>query len=112
MQDFNLKEGDPVVDNEEQLIWQQIDILFDTMPGVLHGDQDYGTDYEHFLFELNSSPDDLEYKMTRDLNQLDLFSYDPEVTVNLYKGTQRDIALINVELTTANKKIVKRYKIS
>ena len=111
MVDFNLKEGDLIIDNEEDLIWQQIDILFDTMPGLLHGDQDYGTDYEHFLFELNSSPDDLEYKMERDLYKLNLFGYRPEIQVDLYKGTQHDIALIEVNLITANKKLTKRYKI-
>lgn len=112
MQDFNLKEGAPILEKNEDLIWQQIDILFDTTPGLLHGDLDYGTDYEHFLFELKQSPDDLQYRMERDINSLNLFGYSADVQVRLYKGTQRDIALIKVELTDGSRSLRKIYKIT
>lgn len=112
MQDFNLKEGDPILEKNEDLIWQQIDILFDTYPGLLYGDLDYGTDYEHFLFELKQSPEDLQYHMERDINQINLLGYDASVEVRLYKGTQRDIALIKVELSKGSQKTRKIYKIT
>ena len=111
MQDFNLHSAEPILDREEELIWQQVNILFDTMPGLLHGDLDYGTDYEHYLFELNQSPEDLQYRMERDLSGLNLFGYDPTVKVSLYKGTQHDIALIEVDLRRGNRVTSKIYKI-
>lgn len=111
MQDFNLNNGFPVIETEEKLIWQQVDLLFDSTPGQLHGDIDYGTDYEYFLFELNQSPDDLKYKMTRDIGQLNLFGYYPQVSVSLYKGTQHDIAMIQVDLVRGDRTISKTYKI-
>lgn len=112
MQDFNLHKGDPVLERDEELIWQQVNILFDTMPGLLHGDLDYGTDYEHYLFELNQSPDDLRYRMERDLSNLNLFGYEPTVSVMLLKGTQHDIALIEVKLKKGNRMTKKIYKIN
>ena len=111
MQDFNLYKGDPVVEQEEALIWQQVNILFDTTPGQLQGDMDYGTDYEHYLFELNQSPDDLQYRMEKDLNELNLFGYEPEVKVSLLKGTEHDIALIEVDLKKGSRVTSKIYKI-
>ena len=111
MQDFNLHKGDPILEIQEELIWQQVNILFDTTPGLLHGDLDYGTDYEHYLFELNASPDDLQYRMEHDINQLNLFGYEPEVKVSLLKGSQHDIALIEVDMKRGNRISSKIYKI-
>lgn len=111
MQDFNLKSGEPIIEDDVALIWQQVDVLFDTYPGQLQGDLDYGTDYEHYLYELNVSPDDLRYQMMRDLSLMDLRGYNPEIKVSLLKGTQRDIAVIEVDLYKHGKTYQKTYRI-
>lgn len=111
MQDLNLKAGVPVIESDIDLIWQQVDLLFDTYPGQLQGDLDYGTDYEHYLYELNVSSDDLKYRMMRDLASMDLRGYEPDIDVQLLKGTQRDIAVINVNLRKYGKSYMKSYRI-
>jgi hypothetical protein len=111
MQDLNIHRGEAVIEDDVQLIWQQVDLLFDTYPGQLQGDIEYGTDYERCLYELNLSADDLKFRMEHDIGSLDLRGYNFNVEVMLLKGTQRDIAVIQVDLTKPNRHYSKTYKI-
>ena len=112
MIDFNLNIGPAVNNNEESLILQQIDLLFDTDKAEVLGDEDFGTEYDRYLYNLNVSNAGLEEKILSDLSSLVLFDYVPQVNVLFLQGTQQDIALINIVLTKDNLKIEKTYKIS
>ena len=111
MIDFNLKEGDPIINDDIDCLLQQIDILFDTTPGDLLGDIEYGTDYEYLLYYLKLSESRLKSKMEDDLMSLDLLGFTPEVQVFLMQGTERDIALIQVDLYRYSERYSKTYKI-
>lgn len=112
MVDFNLKEGDPVLTDDIECLIQQIDILFDTTQGDLLGDITYGTDYNYLLYDLKMSAEGLKEHILDDLNQLDLLGFTPEVNVYLMQGSERDIALIQVDLRRYSEKYTKTYKIS
>lgn len=112
MIDFNLAEGAPTKNNDIELIMQQIDMLFDTYPGEVFGDETYGTKYDHYLYKLNASPISLQSLVTRDLNSLELFGFKPKVEVLMFQGTERDIILINIELKRDFETYNKSYKIS
>lgn len=112
MVDFNLNEGDALISDDIDCLIQQIDILFDTTQGDLLGDITYGTDYAYLLYDLKMSADGLKDRMMTDLNQLDLLGFTPEVNVYLMQGTERDIALIQVDLRRYSEKYTKTYKIT
>lgn len=111
MVDFNLGYGSATINDDVECLIQQINILFDTNPGDLLGDIDYGTDYEYFLYELKLPPDILADRMMEDICSLDLMGYTPEVKVYLMQGTERDIAVIQVDLYKDSKRYTKTYKI-
>ncbi|MBD5230732.1 MAG: hypothetical protein HDS66_01075 [Bacteroidales bacterium] len=112
MVDFNLNEGGPVINDDYDCLIQQIDILFDTTPGDLIGDIEYGTDYERHLYDLKLTPDVLREHMLDDLRRLDLLGFTPDVSVYLMQGTERDIAIIDVQLRRGSENYSKQYKIS
>lgn len=112
MVDFNLQEGDPTVNDDISCLKQQIDILFDSSPGDLVGDLDYGTNYEYYLYELKLSADGLKQRMLDDLYSLDLLGFAPDVQVYLMQGTERDIAVIQVDLYRGQEHQTKTYKIT
>lgn len=109
MRDFNLQRGTPTISADHEILKQEIDLLFSTRRGDLMGEDDYGTDYSSFLFELQTSAESLKAMMESDINSLDeLFGYTPKVTVTLHQGTQRDIALVEVSLTSPD--LTSQYK--
>lgn len=111
MVDFNLQDGEPTINDDVSCLLQQIDILFDTTPGDLIGDLTYGTDYERFLYDLRLREDVLQQQMMTDICSIDLLGWVPEVQVHLMMGTERDIALIQVDLTKDGDKRTKIYRI-
>ena len=112
MVDFNLNDGPATINNDAQILIQQIDILFGTRPGDLIGEPDYGTDYERFLYDLKLDSETLADQMRADLYKLDLMGFESDVQVYLLQGTERDIALINVDLYRYDTKYSKSYKIT
>lgn len=111
MVDFNLEEGEAVIQDDVQCLIQQINILFDTSPGDLLGDANYGTDYRKYLYDLKLSADQLEEIMMQDILSLDLLGFTPEVHVYLMQGTEQDIALIQVDLYKEGERYTQSYKI-
>lgn len=112
MVDFNLNEGEPTINDDVACLIQQIDILFDSTPGDLIGDLEYGTDYEKFLYDLRLGPEALEEQMLDDLYSLDLLGFSPSVKVYLMQGSERDIAIIDVHLKRNSEEYSKSYKIT
>lgn len=112
MIDFNIEKGSPYLNDDVALILQQIDILFSTTPNEVLGSEDFGTQYDTYLYKLNLSAEDLKSNILSDLYSLELFSFEPTVTVHLLQGTEKDIALINIELKRDEEKYNRVYKIS
>lgn len=115
MQDFNLAPDEnfhnPVISRDDEFLHQQIDILFETTPGDLQGDSDFGTTYDELLYEQHLSTSQLERTMKSDLGLLDLRGFSVDVMATILPGTVRDIALIEVDLNRNNYSTKKVYKI-
>ena len=111
MVDFNLQDGDPTINDDADIIKQQIAILFSTKPGDLMGDLTYGCDYERYLYDLKLTSYELSEQMLEDLYQMDLLGWYPEVDTKLLQGTERDIALINVNLKKGNQSFSQIYRV-
>lgn len=109
MIDFNLNEGEPTINDDVACLIQQINILFDTSYGDLIGDTQYGTDYEQFLYELKLSPEQLAEEIKQDLYSLDLLGFEPHIKVYLMQGSERDIALIQVDLVRPGESYTQSY---
>lgn len=111
MVDFNLIDGDPLINDDVACIKQQIAILFSTKPGDLLGDIEYGCEYERYLYDTKLDSYELSAQMMDDLYTLDLLGWYPEVETKLLQGTERDIALIKVDLKKGNNKVTQIYKV-
>lgn len=111
MIDFSL-EGYGAINDEIKLIIQQIDILFETSPNEVFGSEDFGTQYDRYLHELNISNEGLRQEVLSDINSLELFGFEPEVEVYLLQGSERDIAVVNIILSRDTDVYTKTYKIS
>lgn len=111
MIDFSLEEYGAIND-EIKLIIQQIDILFETIPNEVFGSEDFGTQYDRYLHELNISNEGLRQEVLSDINSLELFGFEPEVEVYLLQGSERDIAVVNIILSRDTDVYTKTYKIS
>lgn len=112
MIDFNLNQGSPVLNRDIDLILQQIDMLFDTKPKEVFGDERFGSKYDEYLYRLKISNTSLEQLIKRDISNLNLFGFFVDVRVNLLYGTEKDIALIEIELTRDEESYQQIYKIS
>lgn len=111
MVDFNLNPGPPLINDDLKCIRQQVDILFGTRPGDLLGDINYGTEYDHYLYDLKLSGYELSERMIDDLYSLDLLGWSPNVETKLLMGTEQDIALIEVELVKGGQTSKQIYRI-
>lgn len=110
--DFNIKDGKPLITNDVEIILQQIDLLFDTSPREILGDVTFGTEYDRYLYDLKVSNESLKSRIYSDLSSIDMMGFTPTVEVYMFQGTERDIALIDIELTKDYNTYRKTYKIS
>ena len=112
MIDFNLKEGEDLLTDDVALIIQQIDILFGTTPYELFGDPSYGSRYDTYLYELQISAEALKEEIKHDLTKINLMGFRPSVDVYLVPGTEREIALVEINLYKDTNTYKKVYKIT
>lgn len=110
MIDFDLTNY-PIQNDDLSLVLQQIDILFDTKPREVLGDEAFGTNYDKFLFDLNLSNEALKQAVVTDLRSLDLLGFEADVNVHLLQGTEHDIALVEIILTRDDEQYQQIYKI-
>lgn len=110
MLDFDLIDK-PIQNDDISLVLQQIDILFDTKPKEVLGSEDFGTNYEKYLFDLNISNEAIKHSVLSDLRSLDLFGFEPTVDVYLLQGTENDIALVDIQLRREDEYYQQIYKI-
>ena len=55
MVDFNITPGDAVITSDIDIVLQQVDILFDTNPREVLGDEEYGSSYDEYLYTYKNS---------------------------------------------------------
>lgn len=112
MQDFAISSDKVVLNRDLDLVLQQIDILFDTTPNEVLGEENFGSRYDQFLYNLSITNEGIRNQVISDLNGLDLRGFVPTVEVYLMQGTEQDIALIKIDLRRENVTGQRIYKIS
>lgn len=117
MIDINISAGSnrnekAILSNELELLIQQVDMLFGTDKGSVLGDNNYGTNYDKYLYTTGISNAALESKILSDLYSIELFNFKPSVNVILVEGSIRDIAIINITFTGEYETYNKTYRIS
>lgn len=114
MVDFSLykRSGKSTINTEVDLIIQQVDLLFDTTPTEVLGDEHFGTQYDKYLYDVKLSADNLKNIIYSDISQLNLMGWTFDVEVYLLQGTEQDIALIQITFMKGIESIKKTYKIS
>ena len=100
------------INQEVDLLLQQVDMLFDTTPTEVFTDENFGTKYDSYLYDVRLSAANLQSIVERDLSQLNLMGWSYKVEVHLLQGTEQDIALINIQFYKGIETIEKTYKIS
>ena len=103
---------DVLINNELLSVLQQIDLLFNTEPNEVLGDEDFGSNYDNYLYTLGISNAALESKIMNDLMKLNLYNFIPYVTVTIVDGTYRDIAFIDITLKGQYDYYTKTYMIN
>ena len=111
MIDFNMYTDDVTTRSDEENIIQQMDVLFNTRPHDVLGQEEFGTRYDKFLYDLTITNEAIRNVILNDVNGLELFGYAPDVDVYLLKGTQNDILMIDIHMTRADNEFQKIYKI-
>lgn len=104
--------GLSTLNQEVDLILQQVDLLFDTTPTEVLGDEYFGTKYDEYLYDVRLSANNLKSIVMSDLANLNLMGWNYDVEVHLLKGSERDIAIINISFYKGIETIQKTYKIS
>lgn len=112
MTDFSLQSDKTHLESDVDLLLQQIDMLFDTTPREILGSETYGTEYDNLLYELRMSGDEIKQQVDSDLSLLDTLGFSTNVNVHLLKGTEQDIALVEINLTRDDRSFNRIYKIS
>jgi hypothetical protein len=107
MVDFNLdyisesNNNNFQLSNKVDILLQSINLLFETSKDELFGNTEYGTNYEVFLYDLKANSDQITNQVYKDIYSLGsdiLGNYKVNVNTILLQGTERDIALIEIDI--------------
>lgn len=113
MIDFCSVQGAVVLDNEVDLIIQQIEMLFDTRPGEVLGQYDFGVSFDTYLFNPNIGSHMVENEVTNYItSNVELFGWSVDVKVEFLVGTQHDIMIMQVSFHKNTDVYTKLYKVS
>ena len=104
--DYNTKNnGNNIKDfqlsNKVDILLQSINLLFETSKDEVFGNTEYGTNYEVFLYDLKANSDQITNQVYKDIYSLGsdiLGNYKVNVNTVLLQGTERDIALIEIDI--------------
>ena len=112
MIDFATQGKQSYYDTDVDCVLQQIDMLFTTRYNDVLGADEYGSDYERYLYDLMQSNSDIEkYCFNTIMSNVDLLGFDCDVVCRLLMGNKNDIILLTVTLSKDGTAYEKTYKI-
>ena len=113
MIDFSLNPqfSEVEVNDEVSIIWQQIDMLFDTLPDEVLG-ENYGSDFHQFLWDMEIGDSEItDYTKNLIESNVTLFGRNVNVETKFLEGTQNDIILITIKIYNQYSSTEKTYKV-
>lgn len=112
MVDFASQGTGACYDTDVDCVLQQIDMLFNTQPNDVLGDDYYGSDYEQFLYDLMKTNTNVENYCSNTIrSNVDLLGFSIDVTCRMLMGTMNDIILLTVRLEKGGEIYEKTYRI-
>jgi hypothetical protein len=112
MEDFSRTNNNIIIQNNIDFILQQIDILLDTNKYEVLGDNDFGSDYDRFLYELNVSNDFIKnYVYNNITSNIDMMDWELSVDVQILAGVKNDIILLELNVFKDDDVYSKVYRI-
>lgn len=112
MEDFSRTNNNVIIQNNIDFILQQIDILLDTNKYEVLGDNDFGSDYDRFLYELNVSNDFIKnYVYNNITSNIDMMDWELSVDVQILAGVKNDIILLELNVFKDDDVYSKVYRI-
>lgn len=110
MTDFNNrlqqegKDDTGIVDNELDLFKQELDTLFSTSKTEVLGVIELGQNLEDLLWKTNFSNERIESELKNQITNYCLMNeyFNWNLKLSLYKGTVRDIAVIDMTISNPN----------
>lgn len=112
MKDLSIDTSKNIIVKPIEIILQQLDILFDTLPGEVLGEETFGVDCNQFLHDLKVSNYRIQqYIYNKIVTNIDLFDYTCTVDVYILDGSYNDIIIVNINIKNDVNSFEKTYKI-
>ncbi len=114
--DISLYEEKPILTTRAEILVQSIGVLFDTAPGEVMGDDEFGSTFENFVWDLSISNSQISDYVRRIIyNNINIASYFTiTVNTNICYGTAGDIILVTIDVVDneTHEAYANTYKIS
>ncbi len=102
-----------VLENDIDLVLQQIEILFDTSPGDVLGDYNFGTRFEDYLFDTSLGNHTVASQISSIIrNNVDLMGWDLTVEVDFLAGSDNDILMFRITVSKEVESYSKIYSVT
>jgi len=98
--DLSLDKNKKLINEKFEFLLQEISILFDTNPGEVLGEHNFGTDFEKYIWDLNVSNAEISNYVKRVITTQTISGslFDISVDTKILYGTQHDIILVTISI--------------
>ncbi len=114
--DISSYEDIPLLNSDVDILIQSIGILFDTSIGEVIGAENFGSDFERFIWDLSISNSQIsDYVRSLIFNNIYIATnFNISVSTDILKGTKNDIILVSIDIENkeTKKTYTNTYKIS
>lgn len=111
MKDFCVDLKAVTISDEIDLLIQQIDMVFDTNPTEVFGEE-FGSEFYNLLWDLKVSNKEVsEYTKSVIYSNVNLIGWDLNVETEFLQGSINDIMLVKIQLSKYDEVFEKIYRI-
>lgn len=118
LSDINLDDSNgAIITDRIEFLLQEISILFDTNKGEVLGNEEFGTDFEQFIWDLSASNQDISSYVVNSIYDYTTTGRNFNITADtsISYGTESDIIIVKISIqdpTTTSTPINAIYRIS
>lgn len=98
--DISLTGDNKVITNKFDFLLQEISILFDTAPGEVFGNAEFGTNFENFLWDLSISNSEISSYVRNKIinNTVSGADFDISVATSIVDAGYGDVILVQITI--------------
>ncbi len=100
--DISTYDGLPLLTSDVDILIQSLGVLFDTSVGEVMGAENFGSDFEKFIWDLSVSNNQIS-EYIRDIIYNNIYiarKFDIEIDTTIINGTKNDIILVTIDITS------------